>query len=180
MKVIDVHTHGIGGYDTRTTDEEHILAIADIQGSLGVSEIVPTIYPATIKVMRQNMEVVRKAMEKQKSEGRTRITEDRNPPLHPSREGTCAPSGIPHQAARIVGMHLEGPFLNFSKCGALNAMVFLEPAEYYLQELIEGFEDMVKIITIAPEMNGAARLIKKMADRGIIPSMGHSEATYSE
>ncbi len=174
MKVIDVHTHGIGGYDTRTADKEHILAMADIQGLLGVSEIVPTIYPSTIKVMRQNMEVVRKAMEKQKSEGR-RQTEDRS--LRVREKDTPA---VFHEASRIAGVHLEGPFLNFSKCGSLNAMVFLEPTEYYLQELIEGFEEMVKIITIAPEMNGAAGLIKKIADRGIIPSMGHSDATYSE
>jgi N-acetylglucosamine-6-phosphate deacetylase len=39
---------------------------------------------------------------------------------------------------------------------------------------------MIKIITIAPEMRGAARIIKKAADKGIIPSMGHSDATYSE
>ena len=84
------------------------------------------------------------------------------------------------QPACIVGVHLEGPFLNPSRCGALNADAFLEPAEYYLQELIEGFEDIVKIITIAPEMQGAERAIGKIADMGIIPSMGHSEATYNE
>ncbi|MBI3592375.1 MAG: amidohydrolase family protein, partial [Nitrospirae bacterium] len=155
MKIIDIHTHGIGGYDTRTTDFDHILKIAEIQSSHGVSEIIPTIYPATIKVMSENMEVVRKAMDIQKSAGRS-------------------------QEAKIIGLHLEGPFLNFSKCGALNAMTFLEPTEYSLQELIEGFEDIIKIITVAPEMEGATKLIKKISDMGIIASMGHSDATYAE
>jgi N-acetylglucosamine-6-phosphate deacetylase len=157
MRTIDIHTHGIGGYDTRTADIEHILKIAEIHGSYGVSEIIPTIYPATINVMRENMEVVKKAMELQKTEDRSQKTE-----------------------SRIIGIHLEGPFLNPLKCGALNAMTFIEPTEYNLRELIEGFEDIVKIITIAPELNRALMLIKKIAGIGIIASMGHSNATFIE
>jgi N-acetylglucosamine-6-phosphate deacetylase len=156
-KIIDIHTHGIGGYDTRTTVEEHILRIAEIHGSQGVSEIIPTIYPATIKVMRENMAVVKKAMELQKAEDRRQKTE-----------------------SRIIGAHLEGPFLNPSKCGALNAIMFIEPSEDNFKELVEGFEDIVKIITIAPEINGSIKLIKKITDMGIIASMGHSDATYAE
>lgn len=154
MKIIDVHTHGIGGYDTRTPDEKGILAIAATHGALGVAEIVPAIYPAAINVMRKHMDVVRKAMERQKAMANTQ--------------------------SRIIGVHLEGPFLNPSKCGALDAAAFLEPTEYRLQRLVEGFEDIVKIITIAPELKGAAGTIRKIADKGIIPSMGHSSATYSE
>src|SRR4030042_3824707 len=75
MKVIDIHTHGIGGYDTRSGEEKDILKIAVIFGSQGVSEIIPTIYPSTIKVMRENMMVVRKAMERQRDMS--------NPPLAP-------------------------------------------------------------------------------------------------
>ena len=70
MRVIDVHTHGIGGYDTRTTDVEHVLKIAEIHGSYGVTEIIPTIYPATIKVMRENLAVIELAMEAQVSRPR--------------------------------------------------------------------------------------------------------------
>lgn len=155
MKTIDIHTHGIKGYDTRTTDVEHILKIAEIQNSYGISEIIPTIYPATIKVMRENMTVIRKAMQLQESP-------------------------VIRHSSLILGVHLEGPFLNPSKCGALNAMTFIEPTEYNLKELIEGFEDIIKIITIAPEINGATKLIKIITDMGIIASMGHSNATYTE
>jgi len=164
MKVIDLHTHGIGGYDTRTPDEKDILAVAATQGSLGVAEIVPAIYPAAIKVMRKHMDAVRKAMERQKA---------------PGAELRASSSGS-RQPAKIIGVHLEGPFLNPLQCGALEATAFLEPTEYHLQELIEGFEDIVKIITIAPELKGAPGTIRKMADKGIVPSMGHSAATYSE
>jgi len=163
-KVVDIHTHGIGGYDTRTTVEEHILKIAEIHGSHGVSEIISTIYPATIEVMRENMAVVKRAMELQKSE--IKIQKDT--------------SRITHYASRIIGVHLEGPFLNPSKCGALNAITFIEPSEDNFKELVEGFEDIIKIITIAPEINGSIQLIKKITNMGIIASMGHSDATYTE
>src|SRR5208337_2708673 len=154
MKIIDVHTHGISGYDTRTPDEKDILAIAAAHGALGVAEIVPAIYPAAIDVMRKHIDVVRKAMELQKAMADTQ--------------------------SRIIGLHLEGPFLNPLQCGALDATAFLQPTEYHLQKLIEGFEDIVKIITITPELKGAAAIIRKIADKGIIPSMGHSAATYGE
>jgi N-acetylglucosamine-6-phosphate deacetylase len=160
MKAVDIHTHGIGGYDTRTTVEDHILKIAEIHGSYGVSEILLTIYPATIRLMRENMAIVREAMKRQHG------------------EQNQAPEN--QKAARIAGIHLEGPFLNPSKCGALNAMTFLEPTGHNLEELIEGYEDILKVITVAPEINGAQKLIKNLTDRGIIVSMGHSEATYGE
>src|SRR4030042_3874939 len=136
MKIMDIHTHGIGGYDTRTTAEGDILKIAEIHGSCGVSAIIPAIYPAALHVMRGNMEIIKKAMKLQDARYKMQDT----------------------KPAKIIGAYLEGPFLNPSRCGALNAGAFAEPAEYRLKELIEGFEDIVKIMTIAPEIKGAAGL----------------------
>ncbi len=154
MKIIDIHTHGIGGYDTRTTDFKHLLNIAHLHGLKGVEEILLTIYPATIKLMRENMENIRKAMEIQNQ--------------------------LIDNGSKIIGIHLEGPFLNPAYCGALNAMTFLEPSEKLFYELVEGYENIIKIITIAPELDGAPELIKKISDIGIMVNMGHSEATYNE
>lgn len=159
MNIIDVHVHGIGGYDTRTTDIEHILRIAEIEASKGVSEIILTVYPSTIKVMRQNMEAIKKAMERQ---------------LFTKGKETFS------SLSKISGIHLEGPFLNPARCGSLNAMTFIEPSERNLMVLIEGFEDVIKIITIAPELDGSIRLIRMINDMGIVASMGHSDATFSE
>ncbi|MFA4918144.1 MAG: hypothetical protein WC581_02715 [Thermodesulfovibrionales bacterium] len=155
MKTIDIHTHGIGGYDTLSADVTHILRIAEIQGSCGVLEIVLTIYPAVISVMRENMEMIKKAMDIQNA-------------------------AITSGQAKILGVHLEGPFLNPARCGSLNATTFIGPSEKPFRELIEGFENMVKIITVAPELEGAFGLIKKISAQGIIVSMGHSDATYEE
>ena len=170
MRLIDIHTHGIGGYDTRTDDEKDIIKMAEIQGSCGVSEIIPTIYPDTIKIMRDNMTAVKRAMDIQKA----RL----NLLFSSIREGNKG--GTRGSSAIIPGVHLEGPFLNPERCGALKAASFIRSTEYNLQSLIDGFEDIVKIITVAPELNGAVSLIKKISDKGIIASMGHSDASYTE
>jgi N-acetylglucosamine-6-phosphate deacetylase len=171
MKIIDVHTHGIGGYDTRSSDVEHILKIAEIHGSYGVSEIIPTVYPATINVMRDSLSVIKEAMRVQKSGGLSLRAEFASEKLGAVKNPT---------PAIITGVHLEGPFLNHYKCGSLNSMTLLPPEYRYLQELISGFEDIIKIITVAPELEGACQLIKKISDMGIIVNMGHSNATYAE
>lgn len=154
MKTIDVHTHGIGGFDTTAVSENDILRIAEIHGSHGVSEIIPTVYPSTIGLMREHMQTIKDAMLLQELEGR--------------------------EGAKIAGINLEGPFLNPARCGALNADSFIVPDESGLKALVEGFEDVVRIITISPELDGAPALIKTISGMGIIASMGHSDATYSE
>lgn len=164
MKIVDIHTHGIGGFDTRTNSENDILKLAEIQGRHGVSEIIPAIYPSDTDTMRGHILAVKKAMEKQRS----------------AVSGQQSGAGIDKPEAVISGIHLEGPFLNPSKCGALDAASFLTPDEHSFDQLIDGFEDIVKIITVAPELKGAASLIKKISDMGIVASMGHSDATYKE
>ncbi len=154
MKIYDIHTHGIGGYHTKTDSADEILKIADIHGSHGVSNIVPAIYPSSVESMRQHMGAVKKAMD-----------------IQMSSRGN---------AADIDGIYLEGPFLNPSKCGALDASSFLAPDEYLFRQLIDGYEDIIKIITVAPELEGSVELIKKISDMGIIASMGHSDATYAQ
>lgn len=157
MKVIDIHTHGIGGYDTRTVNEEDMLAVAEIHGRYGVDEIILTLYPSPIETMRAQMEAIRRAVMRQR-----------------------VPSAPEKRQAAIVGLHLEGPFLNPFRCGSLDASSCLEPTEYAFRSLIEGFEDLVSIVTIAPELHGALDLIRLMKDRGIVVSMGHSDATYAD
>ncbi|HSW62748.1 MAG TPA: hypothetical protein VLH56_05485 [Dissulfurispiraceae bacterium] len=161
MKIIDIHTHGIGGYDTRTSDISHLLKIAELHGIRGTDEIVLSVYPATIPVMRGNMELIRQAMRAQAASA-----------------GIITPDG--QTAARIIGLHLEGPFVNPMKAGALNSITFLEPDDRYLQKLIDGYEDIIRTITVAPELPGAHQLIRSIASKGIRVNMGHSDATYAE
>jgi N-acetylglucosamine-6-phosphate deacetylase len=79
--------------------------------------------------------------------------------------------------AEVLGTHLEGPFINKDYKGAQSEEYVIEPSG----SVIEGYEDIVKIITIAPEVNGALDFIEKYTkENGIKFSMGHSGADYNE
>lgn len=148
--LIDIHVHGAMDYDTRTRRRDDILRIAEIHGERGTSAILPTIYPGDIDTMRKNMDAVKRAMASQRS------------------------------GARILGMHLEGPFLNRERAGALDPGCFMEPSVEALERLLDGFQEIVKIITIAPELPGALAVIEACRARGILVHMGHSDATFEQ
>ena len=80
--------------------------------------------------------------------------------------------------AQVLGVHLEGPFINASKHGAQDAAYVQQPNTSW----IESYFDIVKMITIAPEVAGGEAFLlqmKKIAP-DIILSIGHSEATYED
>ena len=167
---IDLHTHGIGRYDTRTRQPEHILQMAALHAYEGTGAILPAIYPGTVEEMRCNLEAVRKAMEIQKGSGfRVQGSEAKG-----LRKNAAA---IP---AVILGVNLEGPFLNPERCGALERKFFLKPSLTALNKVIAGYEDIIKIITVAPEIPGALKIIEKCSELGIKVNMGHSNATYEQ
>jgi N-acetylglucosamine-6-phosphate deacetylase len=77
-------------------------------------------------------------------------------------------------------VHLEGPFLNPVRCGSLDRGSFLRPGLSSLKELIDGYEDIIKIITVAAELPGALKVIEHCRALGFRVNMGHSDATYKE
>ena len=88
---------------------------------------------------------------------------------------------IPNQhGAAILGVHLGGPFISSAKMGAqLGDEIQLPDAELvsHWQELANG---AIKLITLAPEIPGAIKLISKLNEMGIVTSVGHTNATYAE
>ncbi len=166
---VDLHTHGFGGHDTRTAHPEEILKIAGFHGKAGTRAILPTIYSGSITEMRLNMEAVRKAMEIQQA----------SPPHSPLALSKGGRVRAPH-ASLILGVHLEGPFLNPRWCGALDRDSFIKPTHSSFKQLIDGYEDIIRIMTIAPEMPGALKIIERCAGSGIRINMGHSDATFEE
>ena len=188
---VDLHTHGVGRYDSRTDKPEEILKIAGLQARAGTAAILPTIYPDSIEKMRRNMETVRKAMEIQKkSEVRSQSpsatrrggkseVKTQNPDFLPSPLTPYPLPFTPH-ASLIMGVNLEGPFLNPIKCGALNRKYFLKGTLSSLKKLIAGYEDIIKIMTIAPEIPGALKVMEKCSDMGIRVNMGHSDAIFKQ
>ncbi|WP_017652930.1 N-acetylglucosamine-6-phosphate deacetylase [Fortiea contorta] len=89
---------------------------------------------------------------------------------------------IPNQTtgAQILGVHLEGPFLNYHKRGA-------HPAEYLLpltldavKGILGNYAHIVKVITLAPELDSTGEVIPYLRSLGITVSLGHSQATAAQ
>jgi N-acetylglucosamine-6-phosphate deacetylase len=168
---VDLHTHGLGRYDTRTGRPEDILHLARLHAERGTGAILATVYPGPIVEMRSNLEAVRIAMSLQM---RSAVS-----PQHSEFKRTMSkkPEIDP---ALILGANLEGPFISPESCGALNGNFFLKPSLAHLKKMIAGYEDIIRIITIAPEMPGALKVIGKCAELGIKVNMGHSSATFRQ
>lgn len=82
--------------------------------------------------------------------------------------------------AMIGGINLEGPFLSESKAGA-QARACLRPPDVELMErFLDAGEGLVKIVTLAPELPGADKVIRFLAKQGVVVAVGHSAATAEE
>ncbi len=88
----------------------------------------------------------------------------------------------PHQqpTAQMLGVHLEGPFLNPQKRGAHPAEHLLPLTMDNVKRVLGDYGDIVKIITLAPELDSTGEVIPYLRSLGIIVSLGHSLATESQ
>jgi N-acetylglucosamine-6-phosphate deacetylase len=85
-----------------------------------------------------------------------------------------------YSRGEIVGIHLEGPFLSHARCGAHEPGLLIDPTVPLLQELIEVGQGSIKMVTIAPELNGALDAIKYLASVGVIAAVGHTEGNFQD
>jgi len=79
--------------------------------------------------------------------------------------------------ATLMGLHLEGPYFAPSQAGALDPKYIRKPQKAEYEELLELSTDIVRW-SIAPELDGAMEMGRTLRNRGILPSIGHSDAEY--
>jgi len=84
--------------------------------------------------------------------------------------------GVP----RVLGVHLEGPFLNPAHAGAHEVRALRPPRPAELRRLLARRPHLVKILTLAPELRGAGALIREARARRVVAAAGHTAATYDE
>ena len=84
------------------------------------------------------------------------------------------------RTAQILGVHLEGPFLNPSKRGAHPEQYLLSLTLDHVQHILGDYANLVKIITLAPELDATKTVIPYLRRLGIIVSLGHSQATATQ
>ncbi|MDD5270770.1 MAG: N-acetylglucosamine-6-phosphate deacetylase [Candidatus Omnitrophica bacterium] len=82
--------------------------------------------------------------------------------------------------ARMLGINLEGPYLNRAKPGAQDKRSARKPDSPELRDLVRRSKGCLKFMTTAPELKGAAEAIKTLKSKGVIPSIGHTKATFEE
>ena len=147
---IDIHVHGGGGFSLITEDPDEIRSYARWVASRGVTGFLVTLVGAPLPQMKRWLAAI------------------------------AAASGGADGSARPLGVHLEGPFVNPTRRGALPAEGLRPPDVTEFLALAEAAQGRLKIITLAPELPGAADVIAAARERGVVISMGHTDATYEQ
>jgi len=84
---------------------------------------------------------------------------------------------LPHvEQGSIAGIHLEGPFLAERRCGAHDPHVLCAPRGELIEEILATGTGSIRMVTIAPELEGAQSAIAIFASHGVISALGHSDA----
>jgi len=147
---VDIHVHGGKGRDIMDASYEAVKEIAKFLASYGTTSFVPTTISAPHFDLLRAVKAVKTAMEK----------------------GT--------HGAEVLGAHLEGPYINSEKRGAHSANYVRFPSINEFKEIWEASNHAVKIVTLAPELEESNILIQKLRELGIVASIGHSNATYTQ
>jgi len=160
---VDLHIHGSSGYDVMDDTPEALPAIERLLARHGVTSYFPTTVTAPLDTTLRAVDRLADAIEECEQE-RARTSE----PRKAERSGRAAPLGI----------HLEGPFISHARRG-------IHPPENLLPAKLETFERLwqaarghIRILTIAPELDGAMELIATASARGVCVSLGHSDADF--
>ncbi|MBW4668905.1 MAG: N-acetylglucosamine-6-phosphate deacetylase [Cyanomargarita calcarea GSE-NOS-MK-12-04C] len=141
---------GLAFTDLKAEDAEQLQKISEFLWDVGVDAFLPTLVTTSFENIQRSLGVISDFISSS------------------------------NKKAQILGVHLEGPFLNYEKRGA-------HPAEYLLPLTIEevkrvlgDYAHLIKIITLAPELDPTGEVIPYLQNEGIVVSLGHSQATASQ
>ena len=148
--LIDVHVHGGGGFDLMTDDIEQVHAYARWVASRGVTSFLVSTSG------RDHAQIV-------------------------ARLRALAPAvGATPGSARVLGFHLEGPYINPVRKGAFNPKWLRLPDAGEFAEMVAAAGGNIRQMTLAPELPGTDALIDALRASGATASMGHTDATFAE
>jgi N-acetylglucosamine-6-phosphate deacetylase len=84
------------------------------------------------------------------------------------------------QEGVVAGVHLEGPFLSAARCGAHDPAILCPPEQTAVTKLLDAGKGTIRMITIAPELEGAVRAVRQLVDNNVIAAIGHTDATEAQ
>ena len=148
---IDIHTHGYFGVDAFQSDGDEILNWAEKLAKIGVTSFVPTCVSLKFGDLTAYLSKIRKLMSDYKG-GR----------------------------ARILGARSEGPYISMQKKGAHNPANIRHPENDEIGKLSSAFSDVLRIIDMAPELDGFFPAMSVLENAGIRVSIGHTNGEFSQ
>jgi N-acetylglucosamine-6-phosphate deacetylase len=154
---VDVHIHGAGGHDVMEAEAAALDKITATVARFGTTSIVATTVTAPIEATCHSLEGIAAYIRAHES------TADN------ARFG-----------ADILGIHLEGPFINPERRGVHPTASILAPSVESFEKFRAAAGNLIKLITIAPEMPGALKLIAAAVADGVVVGLGHTDADYAQ
>lgn len=145
--LVDIHTHGCGGADACDGTKEALDILSTTQGKAGVTSFCAT----TMTMPQDTLETIFKQI---------------------GSYMNAKPAG-----AHIVGINMEGPFFNASKKGAQRGDCLKLPEYKFFKELNALCGNNVRLVDMAPELEGSAEFIKE-ASKEVLVSIGHTASDY--
>ncbi len=158
---IDLHIHGSAGYDVMDDTAEALPAIERLLARHGVTSYFPTTVTAPMDTILRALERLANAIEE-----RERDCERKNK----NEDG--------ENRARPLGVHLEGPFISHARRGVHPPELLLAPTLTLFERIWQAARGHIRMMTIAPELDGASEVIAEAARRGVCVSLGHSDADF--
>lgn len=147
---IDLHVHGGAGFDVMDASEKAMNGVAGYLTAGGVTSFLPTTCSSPLEDLLAVARAVKASI---------------------NRDGP---------GAEVLGLHLEGPYLNQARQGSQNAAYIRPPSIDEFVEMQREAGGAVKMITLAPEVEGALDIAKIFSSGGGVSSAGHTDATYEE
>jgi N-acetylglucosamine-6-phosphate deacetylase len=147
---VDIHTHGAYGNDFTNIDTCDVDQISTFYASHGVSNFLATTMTDTKEKLLRVLRTL---------------------------------ADIPKEAlhgAKMAGIHLEGPFISPKACGAQPPECVQQPSPENFRIYFDAAKGKIKLVTLAPEIEGSAEMVKYAASLGVVCSCGHTKATYQQ
>jgi len=151
---IDVHIHGAGGHDVMEGTAEALTAVTSKVARHGTTSMVATTVTASPDDTLRSIEGIAKYIGTQHEGGQAR--------------------------AEVLGLHFEGPFINPARRGVHPPEWIKLPSAELLEKFLQAAAGNAQILTIAPELLGAAPCIDAARKAGLVVAMGHTDATYEQ
>jgi N-acetylglucosamine-6-phosphate deacetylase len=148
--LVDLQVNGYYGVDLADCDPEGWALVARRLPETGTTSFLPTFITAPVPALATALRSAAKAAE-------------------------AVTAG-----ARVLGVHLEGPFLSPARAGAHRRDWIVPPSPGAVTELLEAGQGLLRLVTLAPEADGALAAIGTLTAAGVLVSVGHSDATAAE